>query len=188
MIKTAILFILLSLLAVVAVCFLAAWLEKAFPGKKFDEMQMLHRYRSYRLAFLVGFLYYLALSPVLIAQVDGEKIVEPYFIVMCGILLQLMVVHTYCLIHHAALPLSDKNPLVSMIGNFVMGFLWLTSFRNQYEQYQAALNSEANALLQLEPLGLTGRPAMVWLYLAFSVCFFYMAVLHTIAFVRCWKE
>jgi len=110
MFQSVLLFILFSLLAVVGVCFLAKWLEKTFPGKKFDEMQTISRLKGYRLAFLVGFVYYLATVPILTGQVDGEKTIEPYLLVTGGFLLQAMVAYTYNLITHAAMPLGE-NPL-----------------------------------------------------------------------------
>ena len=187
MLKSVILFILLSLAAVVAVCFLAKWLEKTFPGKKYDEMQTISRLNGYRLAFLVGFLYYLVTVPILIGQVDGEKTIEPYLLVTGGVLLQLMVVHTYSLISHAALPLGE-NPLVSIGGNVLLGIIWMTSFRNEYGTYQDILHSDANSILQLESLGLTGHSSITWFYLALSICFFYQALLHTIQYLHREKE
>jgi len=187
MFQSVLLFILFSLLAVVGVCFLAKWLEKTFPGKKFDEMQTISRLKGYRLAFLVGFVYYLATVPILTGQVDGEKTIEPYLLVTGGFLLQAMVAYTYNLITHAAMPLGE-NPLVSIGGNAFIGFLWMTHFRNQYGMYQDALQSDAGSLLQLEPLGLTGQSSMIWFYLALSICFFYLALLYTIGLIRDWKE
>ena len=187
MIKTAIVITLSALIGIVLLCLAAIWLEKKFPGKKFDEMQTISRLKGYRLAFLVGFLYYLISLSILIHQVDSEKTVEPYLIVTIGVLIQLMVVHTYSLLNHAALPLGEK-PL-AVIGCYCFcGFLQLVNFRNQYESYELMMLLDNKVVIGLEDMGLTGQGSIIWFYLAFGICFFYLALLHTIQYLRREKE
>ena len=179
MIKTAIVITLSALIGIVLLCLAAIWLEKKFPGKKFDEMQTISRLKGYRLAFLVGFLYYLATVPILIGQVDGEKTIEPYLLVTIGFLLQMMVCHTYSLLTHSALPLGD-NPLVAIGGNAFIGFTQLLIFRNGLDDYQ---------FHQIPfQLTLVGRSSILWFHLVFAICFFYIALLNAISLIRDRKE
>ena len=179
MIKTAIVITLSALIGIVLLCLAAIWLEKKFPGKKFDEMQTISRLKGYRLAFLVGFLYYLAIVPILIGQVDGVKTIEPYLLVTIGFLLQMMVCHTYALLTHSALPLGD-NPLVAIGGNAFIGFTQLLIFRNGLDDYQ----------FHQIPFQLTliGRSSILWFHLVFAICFFYIALLNAISLIRDRKE
>ncbi len=179
MIKTAIIFTLSVLLGIVLLCIAVVWLEKKFPGKRFDEMQTLSRLKGHRVAFWFGMLYYLVTVPILIGQVDGEKTIEPYLLVTIGFLLQMMVLNTYCLLTHSSLPLGD-NPLVAIGGNAFIGSTQLFIFRDGLADYQFHE-------VPFE-LPLIGRSSILWFHLIFAVCFFYIALLHAIQLLRDRKE
>lgn len=149
---------------VMALCAAAVWLEKKFPGKEYDERQKIAKGRGYRLAFWVGILYYAVIGIVLIGQVDGEKTVEPYLLVMIGLMLQAMVDHTYCLFTHSALPLS-QNRVVTVFGYVVCGTLQLVQFRIWSKR---------------DGLALVGHGSSPWIWLIAGCCFFYLTVLHVI--------
>ena len=108
--------------------------------------------------------YFLAVAVVLIGQVDGEKTVEPYLLVMIGLILQVMVDHTYCLFTHSALPLS-QNRVVAVLGYMVCGTLQLT-------QFSIWSNRDGFALV--------GHGSSAWIWLIAGCYFFYIAVLHVI--------
>ena len=153
-----------ALALVMALCAAAVWLEKKFPGKEYDERQKFAKGRGYRLSFWVGMVYFLAVAVVLIGQVDGEKTVEPYLLVMIGLILQVMVDHTYCLFTHSALPLS-QNRVVAVLGYMVCGTLQLT-------QFSIWSNRDGFALV--------GHGSSAWIWLIAGCYFFYIAVLHVI--------
>lgn len=153
-----------ALVLVIALCALAVWIEKRFPGKEYDERQKMAKGRGYRLSFWVGMIYYLAVAIILIGQVDDEKTVEPYLLVMIGLMLQAMVDHTYCLLTHSALPLS-QNRAVTVFGYVVCGMLQLVQFR---------------ILSKRVGLALVGHGSSPWICLIAGCCFFYLTVLHVI--------
>ena len=60
-------FLLLGILALlVAVCLGVVWLERRFPGKKFDERQKIARGNAYRLSSWVGNVYFLVILAIMI--------------------------------------------------------------------------------------------------------------------------
>lgn len=179
MIGKAILITLSALAGIVLLCLATIWLEKKFPIKRFDEMQTLSRLRGYRAAFWFGLLYYLVTIPILIGQVDGEKIIEPYLLVTIGFLMQMMILYTYCLLTHSNLPLGD-NPLVAIGSYAFIGLTQLLIFRNGLDDYQFLGVPFA--------LTLVGRSSILWFHLVFAICFFYIALLNVIQLIRSWKE
>ena len=74
-------------------CLAVLWLQKRFPSKEFDERQQVSRGKAGELGLLVGVVYFLAIMPVMIGQVDGKKTIEPYLLVFFGV----MVTHDYTL-------------------------------------------------------------------------------------------
>lgn len=156
--------ILCVLVFVIALCAVAVWMEKKFPGKEYDERQKAAKGRGYRLSFWVGFVYFTGVAIVLIQQVDGEKTVEPYLLIMIGLILQAMVDHTYCLLTHSALPLS-QNRLWAIISYAVCGTLQLVQFHTWEEKYG---------------LSFVGHGTSAWFFLVCGCCFFYLIMLHLI--------
>ena len=152
------------LVFVITLCAITVWMEKRFPSKEYDERQKIAKGRGYRLSFWVGMVYFLVVAIVLIGQVDGEKRVEPYLLVMIGLMLQAMVDHTYCLLTHSALPLS-QNRVVTVFGYVVCGTLQLVQFR---------------ILSKRGGLALVGHGSSPWICLIAGCCFFYLTVLHVI--------
>ena len=179
MIGKIILITLASMTGIVLLCLAVIWLEKKFPGKRFDEMQISSRLKGTRAAFWIGMLYYLVTVPILIGQVDGEKTIEPYLLVTIGFLMQMMILYTYCLLTHSNLPLGD-NPLVAIGSYAFIGLTQLLIFRDDVADYQ----------FHNIPLALTlvGRSSILWFHLVFAICFFYIALLNVIQLIRSWKE
>lgn len=170
MIVTAIIITLSVLLAVILLCVAAIWLEKKFPGKRFDEMQTLSRLKGYRLAFWVGMLYYLVAIPL-----ARNQTVDPYMLVFIGFLLQVTVAHTYDLLTHAALPLSDRPE--TAIGSYLLiGILQLLSFRSDLAKIQD-LGMDVSLLIKENNFAL-------WSNLVFGILFLYLGALHLIQALR----
>lgn len=164
--------ILLVLACIVILCFAAVWLEKRYPVEDYDERQKAARGRGYRLSFWTGIVYYLIVALVLIRQVNGEKTIEPWLLVVIGILLQALVQHTYALLSHAALPLSGK-PLVMVFSNLFCGMLQFINFSMHREQYS---------------MSLVGYGTSAWIFLIAGIGFFYLAALYLIQYLRDRKE
>ena len=108
--------IILVLASIVLLCFGAVWLEKRYPVQEYDERQKAARGRAYRLSTITGLVYYTCVAFVLIFQVDGKKTIEPFLLVVMGIILQGLVLHTYSILSHAALPLSGK-PVATILSS-----------------------------------------------------------------------
>ncbi len=169
MIVSTIVIILLLLLGNVLLCFAAVWFEKKFPGRQYDERQILARSKAHRLAYWVGFVYYMVVVMILIYQVEGTKTVEPYLLVLGGVFLQELVIHTYCLITHAALPLS-QNPAPTIAGFIFMGITHILTFWVHYKRYGTILT--------------VGQSTIVYVYLITGIGFLYLALLHLIQALR----
>lgn len=83
--------------------------EKRHSGdqdEEYDERQKYARGNAYRLSFYVSFCYYLGL---LWCMRFMEELESVYMLLFVGVGLQLMVFHIYCLLSHAALPLSETD-------------------------------------------------------------------------------
>ena len=165
----AILCLLAILLALVLLCAAVIFLERKFPSKKFDERQKAARGSAYRLSFLVGTVYYLVVLAVLLRQEHGPQTVAPYLLVFGGLELQVMVTHIYCILTHAAMPLSEK-PGAAVAGYLFCGLLYLTMCD------------------YTKPMPLVGAGSEAWVWLATMLSFFALAVMHIISLLRREKE
>lgn len=162
-----------ALVAMVLLCLGTMYLEKKAPRNDYDERQKQVRGNAYRLSFALGISYQL----VLFALTDFQKELPLKLSTMIylGVLVQLLVCHIYCLLNHAALPLSEKAWLG--IGTYLLtGFGQLASFYSNMNLYQ-------RVGLQL---GYTPPWEGIWLKLALAVTSFALAIMHLIALV--WKE
>lgn len=169
---SAISIILVVLACIVLLCFGAVWVEKRYPVEEYDERQKAARGRGYRLSFWTSVLYYTFVALILIRQVGGEKTAEPWLLVVIGILLQALVLHTYALLSHAALPISGR-PLLMVFSNLFCGTLQFITFSHHWKQYGMAL---------------IGYGTSAWIFLIAGIGFFYLAALYLIQFLRDRKE
>lgn len=158
------------LLGIVLLCLGVIYLERKAPGEKYDERQKSMRGNAYRLSFFAGLIYYLVVTTILIRQVDGEKTVEPYLLIYFGLELQVMVLHTYCLLTHSALPLSEK-PATSIVCYTVSGLIQLGYIFNRLGDF---------------PLAMVGHGSAGWIHLTGGVFFLYLAAMHLLHLL--WKE
>ena len=158
------------LLGIVLLCLGAIYLEKKAPSEEFDERQKIMQGNAHRLSLMVGFLYFLVVMVMLIRQVDGEKKVEPFLLVFFGIEIQLMVLHTYCLLTHSALPLSEK-PVTTIVCYGISALIQLGYIFNRRGDF---------------PLAMVGHGSAGWLHLTGGVFFLYLALMHLIRLL--WKE
>ena len=117
------------LVALVLLCWVTIWLERKYPSENYDERQKQARGNAYRLSFWVGIVYYFTVMCVMIFG-DGIA-VEPYLLLFFGFMLQIMVLHIYSVMTHAAVPLSEK-PGVAVISYFAVGVMNL--LMNDYSQ------------------------------------------------------
>ena len=157
-----------ALVGIVLFCFGINWLDKNKHGDIYDERQLLVRGRGYELASGVSQLCFAAMVALFISQVDSEKIVEPYLVVIAGFSIQSLVFHTYCMINHAALPVSQK-PFINFVGFLVMGALVLWDFFRYVEDF---------------PLSLVGYGSWGVVELLASIYLFAIAVMYLIQLLR----
>lgn len=160
------------LVAIILFCLVNMWIEKRYPSEDYDERQKLVQGRASSLGMGIGLIYLVVVMGILINQVDKEKTIEPFLLVLWGFLLPIMVDHTYCFIGQAALPLSQK-PLWNIISYAILGVLHLWKFGNG---------------LKLFPLSFVGKGASSWIYLSTGICFLYLSLMHIIQFLRDRKE
>ena len=156
---------------------LAVYVGRNFPSDKYDERQKIARGDAYRFSHWVGMIYWLGLLVHFVMHTgESEWMIEPFLWVIIGILIQLQSFHIYCLITHSALPLGEK-PLPTIIGNFVLGGMYLLMYFGQYIPLDAA-----------EAAGYDGAMSFNLLRLLVSLDFFALAVMHLIAYLRKEKE
>lgn len=159
--------------AIVAICAITVYLEQNFPSEKFDERQKIARGNAHRFSWWVGMAYYFGLMVYFVFRVGkSEWVIQPFLLVVIGILLQLQSFHIYCLMTHSALPLGEK-PIPTIIGNLVLGCLYLVQSFAQHIP---------------DNVGYAGADSMNLFRLVISADFFCLAILHLIAFVRDRKE
>ena len=166
------LLILLALAGIVLLCLGAVWLEKRYPVEEYDERQKAARGRGYRLSTITGLIYYTCVAFVLIFQVDGKKTIEPFLLVVMGIILQGLVLYTYSVLCHAALPLSGK-PMAAIMSSLFCGALQFINFSMHREQYS---------------MSLVGHGTSAWIFLLVGISFFYLALLYIIQLLRDRRE
>ena len=161
------------LAGIVLLCLGVIWAQRRYPSEDYDERQKIARGKASNLALIVGSLYFVGISIVLINQVEAPKTVEPYILVVIGIELMMMVDHTYCLLCHAALPFSQKGGSTA-ICYLIMGLVDLGQF---------ALRRGWVATLSW-----VGRGTQPLFYLLMGIGFLYLGLMHTIAWLRSRRE
>ena len=158
------------LLGIVLLCAVVIFLERKFPGKEYDERQKIMRGKAADLSLMTGWVYFLVVMTILIRQMEGEKIVEPFLLIFFGLELQMLVYHTYCLLTHSAMPFS-QSPIISIVGYSFSGLLQLGFIYNRLGDF---------------PIAMVGRGSAGWIHLTGGVFFLYPALMHLIQML--WKE
>ena len=153
---------------------LAIYVGQNFQSEKYDERQQIDRGRAYRFSHWVGMVYYFGLLTYFILHTGKTGwAVEPFVLLMIGIMIQLQSFHIYCLMTHSALPLGEK-PLPTITGYLFMGALYLVQYFGQH--------------IPADAVGLTGADSYNLFRLLISLDFFSLAVLHLIAMLRTERE
>lgn len=160
------------LVGIVLFCFGATWLEKQKHGDFYDERQLVVRGRAYELAFKVSEFCFLPMIALFVYQVDDEKFVEPYLVVIACFAIKSLVFHTYCMMNHAALPVSQK-PFINFVGFLVMGGFAVRSFIRSVEDC---------------PLSLVGYGSWGVAVLLFALYLFFIALMYLLQLLRQEKE
>lgn len=156
---------------------LAVYVGRNFHSEKYDERQQIDRGNAYRFSWWVGMVYYFGLLTYFVFHTGkGEWLLEPFLLVMIGIMIQLQSFHMYCLMTHSALPLGEK-PMPTVISYCLLGGLYLVQYIYQYIPKDVA-----------SAAGLVGAGSMNLLRLLISLDFFSLAVMHLIAALRKEKE
>ena len=164
--------IVIAMITVAAV--LAVYVGRNNSTEKFDERQQIDRSHAYRFSWWVGMAYYFVLVVYFVFHTGkSEWTLEPFLLVFIGVLIHLQSFHIYCLMTHSALPLGEK-PVPTIIGNFLLGGLYLVQYFFQY--------------IPENIVGLTGAESMNLFRLLISLDFFALAVFHLIAYLRKEKE
>ena len=153
---------------------LAVYVGRNFHSEKYDERQQIDRGNAYRFSWLVGMVYYFCLFAYFVFHTGKSGWpLEPYLLLMIGILIQLQSFHIYCLMTHSALPLGEK-PMPAIISYFFLGGMYLVQYIYQY--------------IPENTVGITGAGSMNLLRLLIALDFFSLAALHLIANLRKEKE
>lgn len=113
-----ILLLLLGALVLLGICWaLLRWEKNRIRIHEYDERQSIERGNAYKISFWVGIVYYLVV--VTLGAFDGGTD-DLHFLVMLGILIQLLVFSFCCLLTNAELPLS-RNPIAAIASYFLIG-------------------------------------------------------------------
>ncbi len=161
--------------ALFLICLAALWWEKNWQSDRYDERQKISRYKSYRLSFWLGFLYYLAATGIMLFQVEGKKTIEPYLLLFFGIMFQALVLHMYGLLTGSALPFGEK-PGRMVFSYLFIGSIQFLNLRNWGKQFPAP------------GMPLTGQGSSKWVFLILAVISYVLAVLYLICALRKDKE
>jgi len=155
------------LLAMILLCACTIYMERKYPSENYDERQKQARGRAYCLCFWVGIIYYFV---VMCVMIFGRGLsVEPYLLLFFGFMLQIMVLHIYSVMTHAAVPLSEK-PGVAIISYTIVGVLNL--LMNDYSKPFPLMGERSISIV---------RPVLGILALA-------LAAMHLIQLLRDRKE
>lgn len=142
------------LAALLGLCIIVIQIQKNNPGQQYDERQKQARGEAYRLSFWAGTIYYLLIAlGIGLEEPDSDLV---FSLLMAGLLGQVMLLHFYCFLTHAALPLGEK-PLGNAVCYFVLGAMYL------YEYF------------------FMGRG---WIKLTVGLCTLTLALLHLITHIR----
>ena len=120
------------------------------------------------MVYYIGLLYYFVFHTG-----KSKWVLEPFLLLMVGLLIQLLSFHIYCLLTHSALPLG-KKPMPMVVSYSLLGIMYLVQYFMQYIPEDTA--------------GLTGAESMNLFRLLISLSFFSLAALHLIAHLRKEKE
>ena len=158
-----------ALLGITALCWYRLWIEKKAPSDDYDERQKIEQGKANGITMLTGLIYFV----VLMCWMErGTLPADPRFLIFVGILLELMVYHIYCLMTHAALPLSRKPK--SAIGSYVtLGIIWTL---------RACMYDPAWGM------DLHGTGVGFWRFVLTAFCAFSLAAMHLISYLRDKKE
>lgn len=161
-----------AVLLLMAVCAGVIWLERKFPGKEYDERQKIARGNAYRFSFWTGMLYYFGLTMMAIWNREWkDPVVDLYLALLFGLMLQALAFHVYCVITHAALPMSE-NPKVTIVGYFILCAINLTRFLDDFTQ----------------EIPMTGEESSKWIQMLSAVFFLILALTHLLQYMRREKE
>ena len=167
--------IVIALMAVA--CVFSIDMRRNFPTEKYDERQQIDRGNAYRFSHWTGMVYYLGLLVYFVLHTGKSQwVIEPFVLLMIGILIQLQSFHIYCLMTHSALPLGEK-PLPTICSYVILGGVYFLRYYFQYIPEDAAAAA-----------GLTGAASHNLFTLLISLNFISLAVLHLLASLRKEKE
>ena len=162
------------IVAILGICALAVYVGRNFPSEKFDERQKINRGDAYRFSHWMGIVYYFGLLVYFVFHTGKtEWVIEPFVLLLIGILIQLQSFHVYCLMTHSALPLGEK-PVHMIISYTLMGGVYLAQYYLQY--------------IPENTVGLTDAGSMNLFRLLVAFDFFALAILHLIALFRKERE
>ena len=139
-----------------AILFLGNEWKKKGPG--YDERQIAVRGRAYTISWWVGILYFFAVA-VWNARM-GELPMETHLVILFGLLLQCVVLHTYAIVKDAFISLRERSGTI--------GFLYLLLGANQMVFFFAN---------RVDDLSWKGEGAFGWWNLILGVCFLYLGTL-----------
>lgn len=113
-----ILLLLLGELILLGICWvLLCWDKNRIRIKEYDERQSIERGNAYKVSFWIGIVYYLAVFTFGAMDGSAENL---HFLVMLGILIQILVFSFCCLLTNAELPLT-RNPIAAMVSYLLLG-------------------------------------------------------------------
>lgn len=171
-------------LVLLGLCALVIWMEKKFPSKCYDERQNEVRGKAYKWAFLVGVMYYAALTLVNVFLPSGVPM-DMNFAICIGLALQAYVFAAYCGLRGAYLPLR-RSPKVNIILMYIVGALHLFHGANTTRWLGIILEENYLEIIEFPyvRLGLTGDDIAAWLDIIMAVAWITLATIQLISYKR----
>ncbi len=167
----AVLWILGVAIAIAAVCAVSISIGNQKESKMYDERQKAARNEGYRVAFYVGAVYYAYMIP----NLKGKNYlgVEPYLLLLFGLLMQILTVHIYALLKDSALPLGEKPGWMAATYT-----VWGINHLLNMPRYHT----------DVVGLPLMGYGSEKWIYFSTGCLFFLLALSHLISMLRHRKD
>lgn len=159
------------LAVLVLICAVCLWWDRNGENKAYDERQLAEQGRARAVADTVGLTYFFLLMALLSYEDSWlmQKI-PVYLLILIGLLIQVLTYLIYCVMTHAALPFG-QNPVSTIVLSVFWGVL---QFGNYYTSHRD------EGLLSGNGIGL--------LNLIAGAAFFFLALIHLVAFLRKERE
>jgi len=178
----ALIYVLCAVGVILLLCWLVLFVERKLPWPQYDERQRIARGNGYRMAFIIGVIYFIGVSHFLWIQGNDEPVISTRLLVFIGLALQIMSFHIYCLLTHSALPFDEK-PTFPIIAYLALGLWEIMSVWSS-----VTYGRDFGQTLLPDGMVFVGYASTVWIELIMAVCSLSLAIMYLTRALRKEKE